>query len=326
MTNLVNENFKGGLPVTPIGVAIDKAKEVIEEGLKGDQQGLLCRWNKINTAVLGCWRFDNVYLLAGASGSGKSYILNMLHQDFVNPQLNGNFKKPYLILHFCFEMSSSDEILRTLSGRLGRSYGEILSAETPFDSYDKAIEELDILRKAQIYYVETTGNLQQIYNTIKSFKNRFSEYELVISIDHTLLTDFMNEKDEIQLLAETSKMFIQVRKEFKSLNILIGQLNDKIEDPKRIENTSLHYPTKTDLHGSKQMYWACDYVWVVHRPELLGIERYGRKRFITENLVAMHLLKARKGNVGIVRLKENLAKGIITDWEDPAETNNYYKT
>lgn len=312
---MTNENFKV-LPVTHISQALNKARSDILEGLSDDQAGLKCRWDRINKALLGSWRFDNVYMLAGASGSGKSYILNMLHQDFCNEELNSNFKKPFLILHFCFEMSASDEVLRTLSTVTKKSYAELLSAHKKLEDYEQIISKLDVLKDRQIYYVETSGNLNQIYNTIKAFKVRFPNHELVITLDHTLLTEYTDEKSEIHLLAKTAKMFIDIRKEFKSLNIMVSQLNDKIEDPKRIASKALHFPTKTDVHGSKQMYWACDYVWVVHRPESLNIERYGRMNYPTEGLLAMHLIKSRKGVPGLVRLREKLSEGAIIQWDD----------
>jgi replicative DNA helicase len=312
---MVNENFKV-LPVKHIGQVLEKAKSDILEGVSTNQAGLKCRWDRINKALLGSWRFDNVYMLAGASGSGKSYVLNMLHQDFCNEEINSEFKKPFLILHFGFEMSSSDEVLRTLSTLTKKSYAELLSAHTKLEDYENVIRQLDVLRDRQIYYVETSGNLNQIYNTIRAFKNKFPNHELVISLDHTLLTEYTDEKSEIQLLAKTAKMAIDVRKEFKSLNILVSQLNDKIEDPKRIANKALHFPTKTDVHGSKQMYWACDYVWVIHRPESLNIEKYGRNMYLTNGLIAMHLIKSRKGVPGLVRLREKLSEGQILQWDE----------
>jgi replicative DNA helicase len=312
---VTNENFKS-LPVKHISQALDKARLDILEGISEEQGGLRCRWDRINKALLGSWRFDNVYMLAGASGSGKSYILNMLHQDFCNPEFNANFKKPFIILHFCFEMSASDEVLRTLSTITKKSYGELLSAHKKLEDYEAVIANLDVLRDRQIYYVETSGKLGQIYNTIKAFKNKFPNHELVISLDHTLLTEYTDEKSEIELLAKTAKAFIDIRKEFKSLNIIVSQLNDKIEDPKRIANKALHFPTKTDVHGSKQMYWACDYVWVVHRPESLNIEKYGRNNYLTDGLLAMHLIKSRKGVPGLVRLREKLSEGRIIQWDD----------
>lgn len=312
---LVNENSKP-LAVKHISAVVEKSRQDILDGLSDEQAGLKCRWDKINKALLGSWRFDNVYMLAGASGSGKSYLLNMLHQDFCNPMFNSNFKHPFIILHFCFEMSASDEVLRTLSTLAKKSYAELLSAHKKLEDYEKVIQHLDVLKDRQIYYVETSGNLDQIYTTIKLFAQKFPNHKLVVSLDHTLLTEYKDEKSEIQLLSKTATLMIDIRKEFGSLNILISQLNDKIEDPKRLANKALHFPTKTDIHGSKQLYWACDYVWVVHKPESLNLEKYGRNNYSTHGLLAMHLLKSRKGVPGLVRLRENLAQGEIIEWQD----------
>lgn len=304
------------LPVKHISQALEKAKLDILEGISNDQAGLKCRWDRINKALLGSWRFDNVYMLAGASGSGKSFILNMLHQDFCNAELNGAFKKPFIILHFCFEMSASDEVLRTLSTLTKKSYAELLSAHKKLEDYESVIKNLDVLRDRQIYYVETSGNLKQMYDTVKHFKTNFPNHELIITHDHTLLTEYLNEKNEIDLLARTARLYIDMRKEFGAMIIPVSQLNDKIEDPKRIANKALHFPTKTDVHGSKQMYWACDYVWVIHRPESLNIDKYGRLGYLTNGLIAMHLIKSRKGVPGLVRLREKLAEGQILEWMD----------
>ena len=310
-----NEN-SNILPVKHISSAVEKAKQDIMDGLSPDQAGLKCRWDKVNRALLGSWRFNNVYLLAGASGHGKSFILNMLHQDFCDPKLNGNFKKPFLILHFCFEMSASDEVLRTLSTITKKSYAELISAHKKLEDYEEVIKNLDVLKDRQIYYVETSGNLNQIYNTVKATKEKFPDYELVISLDHTLLTNYSNERDEIELLAETAKLAILIRKEFQALVILVGQLNDKIEDPKRLTNKAMMAPTRTDIHGSKQVYWACDYIWVAHRPELFNIERYMRMNYETGGLIAFHLIKSRKGVPGLIRLREKLSEGNIEEWKD----------
>jgi replicative DNA helicase len=312
----MSEKLSNTLPYKHISQALDKARSDILEGLSDDQAGLRCRWDRVNKTMLGGWRFDNVYMLAGASGSGKSFILNMLHQDFCNSDLNSNFKKPFLILHFCFEMSASDEVLRTLSTLTKKSYAELLSAHKKLEDYEQVIKNLDVLRDRQIYYVETSGNLGQMYNTIKQFKEKFPNHELVVTHDHTLLTEYTNEKTEIDLLAKSARLYIDIRKEFKALIIPVSQLNDKIEDPKRIANKALHFPTKTDVHGSKQMYWACDYVWVIHRPESLNIEKYGRMNYMTNGLIAMHLIKSRKGVPGLVRLREKLSEGQIIQWED----------
>ena len=101
------------------------------------------------------------------------------------------------------------------------------------------------------------------------------------------------------------------------MNILLGQLNDKIESEKRLDptNPSLHYPTKTDIHGSKQIYHAVDVAMVIHQPSLLHLEYYGKKDIPTNNLVALHVLKNRKGEQGLTLLKNNLVNGKFDEWD-----------
>ena len=306
------------LKVKSIDAAVTEAMAEVTEARSGKQRGLLCRWWKINNAVGGSWQFNNNYLLAGPSGSGKSYILNMLHRDFTNKDKNYRFKRDVKVLHFSFEMSASDEVIRSLSTLTKLSYTQILSSFEPLSDTDfenlkaKAVN----LTGTEIYYVEIAGNRYQIYETVKAFKLRFPESELVVTLDHSLLTEYLDESDEIQLMAELARMFMRIRKEFRSLNILVGQLNDKIEDPGRIKSPMLHYPKKTDIHGSKQIYWAMDSVAIIHKPEMLGITSYGPKYWSTDKLIAWHQIKMRKATPCIVRLRDNLDEGKITLWDN----------
>ncbi len=314
MKDRATRNFS--LKVKTYSKALSEAKDAIEEGITGEQMGLLTRWDKINDRLLGGMRFGNVYLIAGASGHGKSFILNMILQDFIDPKINGNFKKPFKILHFTFEMSAVDEVLRTLSGKTSLAYGDLLSAHGPLSDFefDRVKKEIDALINDTRYFVETTGNRDEIEEDIGLFIQRYPDHELVICLDHTLMVNEHDEKSEVGLMASLGKMFIDIRKEFNTLNILLCQLNDKIEDPRRLSNPSMHYPTKTDIHGSKQLYHAADGVFVIHRPELLHLDFYGPKRHEVNGLIAFHILKFRKGQPGMTRLREDLGNGAIHTW------------
>jgi len=305
------------LPIRHIKHAVEEAKKVIEEGMTGDQLALYTRHEKVKKALLGGFRFNNIITIAGASGSGKSYYLNMLYQDFCNPQLNGKFAKPFKILHFAFEMSAYDEVIRTIATKTKVTYRNLLSADNPLskESYEEITPELDRLKESPIYFVETTGNIYQIEETVKYFQGKFPEHSLIIGLDHTLLPNYYNEKTEIELVANFAKVAIKLRKDFNAMIILINQLNSDIEDRERIVNPTLHYPIKRDLFSSKQVYQASDYVIVLHAPEQLGIASYGPKGYPTEGLIAWHLIKARKGVPGLIRLKNKLSEGNITEWE-----------
>jgi replicative DNA helicase len=306
------------LPIRHIRHAVEEAKKVIEEGMTGEQQALFSRHPKIRKALLGGWRFNNVYILCGSSGAGKSYYLNMLYQDFCNPELNKEFKKPFKILHFAFEMSAYDEVLRATTSKSKIPYRNLLSADNPLsqEDYAKAIPYLDSLKETEIYFVETTGNVNQIEETVKYFQGKFPEHHIVVGMDHTLLPSYYTEKSEIELVANLAKVAIKIRKDYNCMVIFLNQLNSDIEERERIVNPAIHYPIKRDLFSSKQVYQAADYVIVLHAPEQLGITSYGPDRYPTNGLIAWHLIKARKGHPGIIRLKNELGEGNITEWKD----------
>ena len=304
--------------IKPLEKVLVEASNLVKDGMSNQNMALQTRWSGFNRLMMGGLRFGNTYLLAGASGHGKSFFLNMLIQDFLDPTINGTFNKPFKILHFGFEMSAADEILRRAAAMTNISYGGLLSAFeklTP-QQYEFFQEKIETLKEQPVFYVEQPTTRYKMYQTIKDFKAKFPDEELIVTVDHTLLVQSEVGENEIQTIAGLGKLFIEIRKEFSTLNILLGQLNDKIESEKRLDptNPSLHYPTKTDIHGSKQMYHAVDVVMVIHQPSLLHLEYYGKKDIPTEGLVALHILKNRKGEQGLTLLRNNLAHGRFDEW------------
>ena len=315
------------LDIATSKLAVVNANDEIAAARKGDRVVLKSRWEKLNYFLLGGFQFGQTYMLCGASGHGKSYMLNMLLRDFTNPSLQQDVTKTR-ILHFSFEMSAAAEMTRRISTLTGISYRKLLSADTPLSAaeYELVQSAASRLTDEPIYFVETPGNRQQILDTIDRMKQKFPDDDLVVTLDHTLLATPMPGENEIQTLAELGKMFIDIRKKYNTLNILLSQLNDKIESSSRRDPSvpSLHFPTKTDIHGSKQLYHAADVCLVMHQPALLGLEVYGPDRVPTQtpeetgskNLIAMHVLKNRHGVQGYTRMIANLENGRIDPWTD----------
>ena len=70
-------------------------------------------------------------------------------------------------------------------------------------------------------------------------------------------------------------------------------MNRNIENPERINNTSLHYPMRSDISSADTIFHASDYVICIDRPELLNIQQYGPNRLLVKNKVYLHILKNR---------------------------------
>lgn len=305
------------LPIRSQASVLNETHKEIQNNRQGNELVLKTRWSALNKALLGGFRFNNNVLLAGPSGHGKSYMLNMIRDDF-SSDLNAHLHDKIKILHFGWEMSATDETVRTLVGKTKVPYEEILSSFEKLDEnkYETIKSKLKELADKPIYYIEKAGTKYDIMRTIYHFQEKFPEHKLVVLLDHTLLTEYSDEGDEVKLIADLGKMFITIRKDLQPLVILLGQFNDKIEDPKRITTNILHYPRKTDIHGSKQLFQAVDVVLTCYQPALIGIDSYGPKGYPTENLIAVHLLKMRKGEPGLIRLKSDFRNGTFTDWAD----------
>ncbi len=317
------------LKTTHIGEATALAAKEIQENKgyaeKGIQRTLKCRFPKLNKILLGGWSFNSNYVICGGSGSGTSYMTNLLYQDFCDPITNKNYPHDIVILHFNFEMSSADETIRSVSTLTAHEYRKILSIDKAITAEEHTAinASLDKLKDKPIFYVEEVGNVEQIYNTIMEFASKYPNKKLVVGLDHTLLTNYQGEASEVALVSKLCRMFIDVRKRLQNMNILISQLNTEIEKPERIGNPSLHYPLKRDIHGSKFIYQTADFLMVMHAPELLGITAYGKKRWGTDKLIALHFLKGRKVEAGmVIRLKNELHRGVISQWYDEEGTKS----
>lgn len=296
--------------------AIADVDKHLQAALKGEHKVMRTEWDRVNKMLLGGFHFKQIYLVAGASGHGKSYFLNMLQRAFTSKGLNDP-KFKYIIIHFGFEMSAEMELMRRASSLADVPFRKMIASDDPLSEaeYKRVMSFYSKLQEEPIYYVEDPGTRLEIEATIRGFKERFPDHELIVTLDHSLLVMSERGEDELKTLTELSKMFIRLKKEMGLLAIILGQLNDKIEGERRRDptNPALHFPTKTDIHGSKQLYHAADVVLVIHQPSLLNLEYYGKQNIPTKDLIALHQLKQRNGNQGFILFINELAHGRITE-------------
>jgi len=346
------------LNILPVLSPKDVSKKVIEQvelERTGKQLGMLTRYPKLNIAFRKYFRFNQVNLFAGLSGSGKSLFLNILSEDFLDYReensLNCNIDFIPILLHFCFEMSATNEMLRSIATDLGLSFDYLLSSarvdkQDGTKGYNKITDrELDVIKKIlekqsnkSILYFETSGNVAEVEHTINAYFNRYTKhaeafnaqsfekrkgktlvYKFIINFDHTLLFEKFDEDTQLQIISNIAKMAIRVRKRGDAMINLIGQLNNNIEDIRRLTMPSLHYPQKSDIYAQGELYNACDTVAILHRPELLKISNYGLKQLPTKGLIHLLILKARFAKIGSIWFKEAFEQGTILALEENVE-------
>jgi replicative DNA helicase len=189
---------------------------------------------------------------------------------------------------------SSRQVGRKLSYRLEKTTAELYSSSHILteDDYSKISNTAYELSKYPIYYVDIPGTVQEVKNTILTFAGTpEAKGKWIITIlDHTLLTKGKNAESERSILADLQRMFMEIKKYGRNTIIQLSQMNREIESSERISNSSLHFPMRKDVFGGDSLFQASDYVIVLHRPELVGLEEYGPKGWPVKDLIYMHFL------------------------------------
>lgn len=289
-----------------ISTATSEAVEYIRKRKNHEIQSLATRWKKFNKSCMGGIEPNTIYTIVGISGSGKSSFVNTLETDLID--LNSN--QDVIVLNFSFEMLSSRQVGRKISGKLRQTTAELYSTnnELTDDLLDRIEQTSQQIKSYPIYYVDTPGTVEDIASTINYFyETKAKDKKFVIILDHTLLVEGQNHESALQVISELQKLFIKVKKLPNTTIIQLSQMNRNIENPERINNPSMHYPMRSDISSADTIFHASDYVICIHRPELLNIQQYGPNRLLVKNKVYLHILKNRDaGECAILEFDNDL--------------------
>lgn len=275
---------------------------------------LKTRWNKFNKQCMGGIEPNTVMTIAGISGSGKSSVANSIQTDIID--LNPN--EDIIILTFSLEMVGFRQVGRTLSSKLRKTTSTLYSSETSLDdnTFRKVINVSNQLKEYPIYFVDNPTTPMQVQEIIDNFYNKYvkgTKKHFIIIYDHALLTKQIG--SVIDTISELERVFIQAKKYPLTSIIQLTQMNRNIENSERINNPLAQYPMRSDLSSADAVFQGSDYVVVIHRPEILGIEQYGPNHLPTTNKVYMHILKNR-----------DAGKPCILEFENDLMYNNLIET
>ena len=268
---------------------------------------LKTRWKKFNKQCMGGIEPNTVYTIAGISGSGKSSFANEISTDIIDL----NKGEDIIILVFSLEMVGFRQVGRTLSSKLRKTTSTLYSSETDLDdeTFRKVIEVSQSLKEYPIYFVDNPTTPMEVEEIIKSFYEKYvkgTNKHFIIMYDHALLTKPIG--STIETMQELERVFISAKKYPMTSILQLAQMNRQIENPERINNFLSHYPMRSDISSADALFQASDYVIVIHRPEILGIQEYGPNHLPTQNKVYLHILNNRDaGKPCILEFENDLA-------------------
>ena len=278
--------------VRSIKVVAQEAINYIKGRKEHNIVSLKTRWKKFNKQCMGGIEPNTVVTIAGISGSGKSSFANLLQTDIIDL----NPTEDVIVLNFSLEMVGFRQVGRTLSNKLRKTTSTLYSSEMSLDdaTMGQVITVCNQLKEYPIYFVDSPTTPMQVQEIIYNFYNthvKGTNKHFVILYDHALLTKPIG--SVLETIAELQRVFIQVKKLPMTSIVQLTQMNRNIEAPERINNPMSHYPMRSDLSSSDAIFQASDYVLVIHRPEVLGIQEYGPNHLPTQNKVYIHVLKNR---------------------------------
>ena len=275
---------------------------------------LKTRWKKFNKQCMGGIEPNTVYTIAGISGSGKSSFANEICFDIID--LNPG--EDIIILLFSLEMVGFRQVGRTLSSKLRKTTSTLYSSETDLDddTFKKVVTVSNQLKEYPIYFVDNPTTPMETETIIKLFYDKYvkgTSKHFVIMYDHALLTKPIG--STIETMQELERVFISSKKYPMTSIVQLAQMNRNIESPERINNPLSHYPMRSDISSADALFQASDYVIVIHRPEILGIQEYGPSHLPTQNKVYLHILKNR-----------DAGKPCILEFENDLAYNNFIES
>jgi replicative DNA helicase len=166
-----------------------------------------------------------------------------------------------------------------------------------------------------------------ILNFIESRDVSTRKVDVVVTIDHIILTKGYQNEQERSILDNLYRMLNKLKKQFAANNInvlfiALSQLNRDIESTER-RNPKYHYPTRNDIFGASSVYNGSDYVMISHCPSSMdGMQSYGVHELplkcgkTNRKFIYWHLIKNRFGRTAIMKMREHFEMSAIEDYDE----------
>jgi len=284
------------LEIRSINDVVDEEIKYIDDRRKGLVKSLMTPWKKYNDVSMGGIEWYTIHTIGGMSGSGKTAILNQLESGIC--ELNPN--EELVVLSFNFEMLARNLVGRKMSKELNITIQNLHSGKENLKlsdiDYQRVLDSKDKLTKYPIYYVDTSGTVEDIIKTIMVFHKKFPNKGIFMTLDHTLLVNGSANEVERIVLVNLVKAIKAAIKYFKSIGVnfaaaILTQLNRSIEEVERCgEPGSQNFPKKKDIFGGDALFQMSDVVMVTMNPFQQGMAAYGPGKWPTKGLLYWHFL------------------------------------
>lgn len=301
-----------------ISEAYSKALEYIKKRSTGEEKSIKTPWEKMNRAVMNGLEWNNIIVIGGRPGSGKTMLANLITREAhkLNPD------QDFAILDFQFEMLAKHTAMREFSANTGITSRKLASVFDQIEDQEiqAVMNYIEQNKDREIYIIEQAGSVKQIRDEIEKALMEFKK-PLIVTIDHSILVKRdASEKDAFETLHNLSKMMTEMKR-FKVLFIVLTQLNRDCESTERLKpGTFGNYLLDSDIYGGDALLQHADLVLGINRPSKHALQYYGPHKYIIthEDIVVLHYLKNRHGQSNLIHFMMADFKNLtLTDMEAP---------
>jgi len=298
-------DFKG---FSSMEETINETKEYVKNSRDGNRIIFPTKWERLNKQLMGGLQPGKLYTIAARPGAGKSQYSNQLLFDVLD--LAEKNKRKMTVFYFTFEMPGYQQLLRIASGDLSLSVYDIIKVSTNQEEVKSLHEILDKFKRYPIFFYNVPETLVFMKNKITQFCEANPDTTLICVLDHTRLVRGDN-REEMQRLADITKMMMEQQAKYQIIDILISQLNRNIESNERANNQ--YQPQLSDIFGSDSIAQDSHVVMMINRPyDMYGIEEYycGEQ---PKGLMAIHIEKNREGELGMIPMQTHYPSFKLTE-------------
>lgn len=295
------------------------ALDYIKARQQGAEKSIKTPWNKVNLATMNGLEWNNIIIVAGRPGSGKTMFTNMITREAhrLNPD------ERLMVLDFQFEMHAKNIALREFAAGVGKTIDELSSAFDPLDEKEFEAVKLYVEKHSHkdIWTVDKPCTVNEMKSIIESTLLKYQK-PLIVTIDHSVLVaKGATEKDTFETLHALAKMMTDLKKKYKIMFLVLSQLNREVESTERQKpGTYGNYLFDSDIYGGDALLQHADLVFGLNRPSKYNLPVYGPEKYIVEkDLIVLHYLKNRNGKASTMSFfKEEFRHMRLIETETPS--------
>jgi replicative DNA helicase len=242
---------------------------------------------------------NGTFVIGGRPGSGKTAFATNIIADILMNGKNDDINP--IVMYWNFEMTAEDQMVRLICNYADITMNELYNPEFRDKNKAKLNDYIQLInsKMSKVLWEDIPSNVEDMLLKVRSVyelgvKTTGNKPDIINVIDHTRLIKSTNPNEEVRI-TELARTCTYMKKEFKTLSILISQMN------REIEKGEFRFPKMSDIFGADSVVQEADHILMLMNPYRDGHNFHRDSRGVvifTEDLVTATLVKSRTSEPG----------------------------